>query len=234
MNLQRESVVLIKNRVAPQDESAGIEDLPKRTTYVCLPEPTEFDHRAVPGFKDAPGRGRWITHLAIIELFLLSNSSWLFIIEDDVNLQPEDIKRIEDEATQGLILLTSDTSAYVLDKPSARTIIEQNRLFYGPLHEVFQDLNKLGLIKLKSPFLFQKIKPNSLWQYLPLILSALSASLILFRPAYRFFTQGRITLTEVLGAEESSIGGQGTGMSSHQDDMAGPEQFGLFLSKLTP
>ena len=219
MNLQRESVVLIKNRQMPQDESAGVQDLPKRTIYVCLPEPTEFDHRAVPEFKDAPGRGRWITHLAIIELFLMSTANWLFVIEDDVNLESEDIKRIEDEATQGLILLTNDASAYVLDKPTARTIIDQNRLFYGPLSQVFQDLKQLGLIELKSPFLLEKIKPNRLWQYLPLVLSAISAFFILLGPAYRFFTQGRITLTEVLGAEESAIGGQGTGMSTHEHNM---------------
>lgn len=219
MNLQRESVVLIKNRQTPQDESAGVIDLPKRTTYVCLPEPTEFDHRAVPEFKDAPGRGRWITHLAIIELFLLSTKKWLFIIEDDVNLESDDIKRIEEEAKQGLVLLSSDASAYLMDKPTAKTIIEQNRLFYGPLSQVFQDLKQLGLISLSQPFLLEKIKPNRLWLYSPLILTTTAALLILFGPAYRFFTQNSITLTEVLTAKESGIGGQGAGMSTHQDNV---------------
>ena len=150
----------------------------------------------------------------------MSTANWLFVIEDDVNLESEDIKRIEDEATQGLILLTNDASAYVLDKPTARTIIEQNRLFYGPLSQVFQDLKQLGLISLSQPFLLEKIKPNRLWLYSPLILTTAAALLILFGPAYRFFTQNSITLTEVLTAKESAIGGQGTGMSTHQHNLA--------------
>jgi len=204
MNLQRESVVVIKRPLIDAEEPTGILDLPKRKTYVQVPQPFEFDPRAVANQRTSPEFPRWITHMAIIQLFAQQNKyNWLFLIENDVDLRSEDLPRIE--AKPGLSIYSA--GAYLLDKPTAKIIVEQCRLFYKPIQQQFADLEKLNLITIHRPFQLPLIRTIPFYDYIPFILLILAALLLLY-PLYRpVKSEQLICLAEVLTAKEATVCG---------------------------
>jgi len=204
MNLQRESVVVIKRPHISVEEPTGVLDLPKRTTYVQVSQPFEFDPRAIANQCTSPEFPRWITHMAIIELFeQQTKHDWLFVIENDVDLRTEDLPRIEGKP--GLTVYSD--GAYLLDKSTAKIIVDQCRLFYTPIHQQFADLEKLNLIAIHRPFQLPLIQTNWFYIYIPFILLALAALLLLY-PLYRpVKSEQLVRLAEVLTPKEAAVRG---------------------------
>ena len=204
MNLQRESVVVIKRPLIDAEEPTGVLDLPKRETYVQVPQPLEFDPRAIASQRTSPEFPRWITHMAVIELFSIQTKhEYLFVIENDVDLRTEDLPRIE--AKPGLSVYND--GAYLLDKSTAKIIVEQCRLFYTPIHQQFADLEKLNLIAIHRPFRLPLIQTYWFYMYIPFILLALAALLLLY-PLYRpVKSEQLVRLAEVLTPKEAAVRG---------------------------
>jgi len=204
MNLQRESVVVIKRPHITAEEPTGILDLPKRETYVQVPQPFEFDPRAIASQRTSPEFPRWITHMAVIELFSIqTKDEYLFVIENDVDLRTEDLPRIE--AKPGLTLYGA--GAYLLDKPTAKIIVDQCRLFYTPIHKQFADLEKLNLITIHKPFQLPLIQTNWFYMYIPFILLALAALLLLYPLYCSLQSKQLVRLAEVLTPKEAAVRG---------------------------
>lgn len=204
MNLQRESVVVIKRPHITAEEPTGVLDLPKRATYVEVPQPYEFDPRAIASQRTSPEFPRWITHMAVIELFAQQTKhDWLLLLENNVDLRTEDLTRIE--AKPGLSLFNE--GAYLIDRPTAKTIVEHSRMFYAPIHQVFADLEKLNLITIHRPFQLPLIHPLWFYDYIPFIL-CLIASLLLLYPLYcSIHSEQFVGFAEVLTAKEAPVRG---------------------------
>ena len=181
MNLQREKVVIIKRGL--YEEPTGVLDLPKRDTYLVIPpiHNAHLDERAVPSQRRSPEFPRWVTHMAVLELFTLqTDHNWLLVLEDHVDFQSHHISILQTEAKNGVYTLTNDGSAYLIDKTTAKIIIEQNKVFYAPLSQVFQDLQKLNLIQLNTPCLLETISTINWYMYLPFFLLFIALAIMWF------------------------------------------------------
>ena len=191
MNLQREKIVIIKQ--GHYEEPTGVLDLPKRDTYLMVPpvHDAHMDDRAVPAARQSSEFPRWITHTAILELFLReSKHDWLLVLEDHINFETTHIQKLQSVAQKGVYLLDAEAGAYLIDKPTAKIVLEQNRVFYASIGKVFDDLHELHLIEFSKPFTVEHIDRARWFLYLPFFLCIVAAFLVF---VWVYYTQAPIS-----------------------------------------
>jgi len=160
MFLENEAVICIKSN-PPSDnwdyfnEKTELIHLPKRTIILSYPpgilnskfenfvEPTQ---RTIENNEDIV---KYATHTNIISNFIKhTNKNWLFILEDNVCIG--DLSRIIE--MPGLTIFRKDASVYLMDRQTASIFLENVKIYYTQLQNVFQDLADLELIKLNSAY----------------------------------------------------------------------------------
>jgi len=221
MKIQEEQIVIIKNDIQTFDlfeEQSGIKALPKREIYSMIPAGRiggSSDVRVSPNQRTSANHAaasRWATHHAILSIFIKSNFNWLLLIEDTCTFSESSIEQIEKTVGSGITLLNENATAYIVDKLTAKSIIENIGSFYAPLHTSLQDVEKLGLIRINNLYILEPFKPNTLlYYYLPLFLGFVLAMCLFFMlcPYDRFFTKKGISLSKMFASEEAVVSGKG-------------------------
>jgi hypothetical protein len=154
MFLENEVVTCIKRNPYSEtwdyfNEKTEIIHFPKRSTVLSYPPGilnSKFENYVEPSQRKLENNKeivKWATHINIIRDFIeQKHQQWLFVIEDTVHLT--DLSRIKE--TPGLTLFRKDASAYLIDRPTATVFLENAKIYYASLEDVFQDLTNLGLI----------------------------------------------------------------------------------------
>jgi hypothetical protein len=236
MKLQDEKIVFLRNTSESWDlfeNNDGVHALPKYDSFIMIPTGkvgTFVDYRVVPTYRKDKyyyEASRWATHYAIIVQFLKSDKEYLFVCEDNLQIQEKQISQIETFGVKGGIYLFSNTDkpaqAYILDKYTAEIIRDNTYVFYKNWEEMLFDLKNLDLIKLEQIPILKKIdSSNSMLLHILFIILLFCMIIGLFFmlcPFDSFRSKNVISLTEMLGAKESMICTKGTGMSCLQDSV---------------
>jgi len=226
-------VVFLRNTTeswAQFENQDGVTELPKYEYFIMIPTGKvgkTVDYRVLPSLRTAENEAeasRWATHFAVLALFLKSDKSQLFVCEDSITLNASDISKIEKIAeSPGLHILAPKAKAYIIDKETAKIIVENTYLYYANWDIILDDLHKLNLINKTQTLLLKKMPESYAWLYSYLFLALLLlASIGLFYmlcPFNSFYTKKVVSLAEVLTTEEPVMSTEGTGVSSHQDTM---------------
>lgn len=206
----------------------GVTELPKYEYFIMIPTGKVgklVDYRVLPILRTAENEAeasRWATHFAVLALFLKSDKSRLFVCEDSITLNTSNIPQIEKIATEpGLHILAPKAQAYIIDKETAKIIVENAYLYYANWDIILDDLHKLKLISKTQTPLLEKMPNSYTWLYnylfIVLLLLACIGLFYMLCPFNGFYTKKVVSLAEVLTTEEPIMSAEGTGVSSHQD-----------------
>lgn len=206
----------------------GVTELPKYEYFIIIPTGKVgklVDYRVLPSLRTEENESeasRWATHFAVLALFLKSDKSYLFVCEDAIELNANSIPQIEKIAeSPGLHILAPKAQAYIIDKLTAKIIVENAYLYYARWDIILDDLHKLNLINKTQNHLLKKVPESYTWlfEYLFIVLLLLTGIVLFYMlcPFNGFFTQNLISLAEVLTPKEAVVSAEGAGVSSHQD-----------------
>lgn len=193
MFLTKEKVICIKSNPPAEtwdyfNDKTEIINLPKRENVLAYPIGTlgsKFDYLIEPSCRTAankPEIAKWATHMSIIANFLEGKNDWLFVVEDNINVN--DLTSIVN--TPGLTLFDSNAGCYLIDRNTAKAIQDNSRIYYAPLTQVFQELAKLQIIHINPSIEFPIIKHPFLFTFMPfffVVLFFLACLYIVFNPS---------------------------------------------------
>jgi len=209
MILQNQTVICIKKEAAGWEtfnQNYYVKALPKRTEVDMLESGSlghKFDTNVDPS-KRYPSHyddiSRWATHLFCLGKFVHEhNSEWLLICETDVNLG-----QIEDPEP-GLTLYNNEATVYLIDRSTAKTVLDNSVIYYTPYRDLLYDLKKIGLINIhKNASNFCKLSYLPYYDFIPLILIFILIFLI-FCPFYSVIAKNLVSLTKVAASKETMV-----------------------------
>lgn len=209
MILQNQTVICIKKESASWEmfnQNYYVKELPKRIDVLMLESGSlghKFDTNVDPS-KRYPSHyddiSRWATHLFCLGKFIHEqDSEWLLISETDVNLG-----QITD-AEPGITLYNDEATVYIIDRSTAKTVLDNSLIYYTPFNELLSDLKKIGLINIhKNTNYFCKISYLPYYDFIPLILTFMLVFLILC-PFYSLIAKSLISLTKVAATKETMV-----------------------------
>jgi hypothetical protein len=192
MFLNKETVICIKSNPPAEtwdyfNDKTEIINLPKRENILAYPIGTlasKFDYLVEPSCRTETHQreiAKWATHMSIIGKFLEGTTNWLFVIEDNINLS--DLTAIVE--SKGLTLFEKNAGCYLLDRNAAKQIIDNSKIYYAPISQVFQDLATLQIININPSIEFPIIKHPFLFTFMPfffVIFFFLACLYIVFNP----------------------------------------------------
>jgi hypothetical protein len=231
MKLQDEKIVFIRNTGTSWsnfEKSDAVISLPKYDAFIMIPTGkigSQIDYRVIPSMRkreNEKAAARWATHYAILSQFLDSDKKYLFVCEDDLELKSNHIILIENFNSGILLLADTDmpAQAYIIDKPTAKTIITQSYIFYTNWDTMLIDMKNLNLIELTIQPVIKRSWDYTLFFEICFILLLLAASICMFFmlcPLNSFRSKNSISLTEVLTTEEPIVCTEWAWVSSHQN-----------------
>lgn len=205
----------------------GVAQLPHNDSFKMISPDnigSVVDYRVVPKYRGQhSSANQWATHYAIITLFLKSNKSHLFICEDTLELTEENVTQIKQIKQDGIVFLAPSATAYIIDRPAARAVIDNCYTFYESLHAMLVDMQKLGIIHIEEKPILQKIKDYNMYFNVATALFVICMLLIILalsNPNNWFVSGGSqecISLAEMLTAKEAVMSTEGTRMGSLYD-----------------
>lgn len=193
MFLNKETVICIKSNPPAEtwdyfNDKTEIINLPKRETVLAYPIGTlssKFDYLVEPSCRISVNQAeiaKWATHMSIIGNFLNGKTDWLFVSEDNINVN--DLTTIVNK--QGLTLFDSNAGCYLIDRITAKAVQDNSRIYYAPLTQVFKELAKLEIIKINPSIEFPIIKHPFLFTFMLfffVVLFFLACLYIVFSPS---------------------------------------------------
>jgi hypothetical protein len=192
MFLNKETVICIKSNPPSEtwdyfNDKTEIINLPKRENVLAYPVGTlgsKFDYLVEPQCRIETNKkeiARWATHISILGKFLEGKTNWLFVIEDNINLT--DLTAIVEN--HGLTLFDSNAASYLLDRATAKKILDNSKIYYAPIAQVFKELESLQIININPSTDFPIIKHPFLFTFMPfffVIIFFLACLYIVFNP----------------------------------------------------
>jgi hypothetical protein len=175
MKLTDTKIVFLRNKSETWElfeSTCGVQALPKYDMFIMIPEGkigSRLDYRVIPSLrnkKNYPQTSRWATHYAIIAEFLKSPQETLFVCEDGIEIKSYQISAIESlilEKNKGMIFLTESNlaQAYIIDKHTAKIIIDNIYTYYNDFETMLKDMKKLDLIHIENRSLLNQIQNNN-------------------------------------------------------------------------
>ena len=163
MFLNKETVICIKSNPPSEtwdyfNDKTEIINLPKRENVLAYPIGTlssKFDYMVEPSCRTVAHQheiAKWATHMSIIGNFLGGKTNWLFVIEDNINLT--DLTLVVD--SPGLSLFDRKAGCYLMDRTTAKAVLDNSKIYYTPLEQVFQELTQLKIININTNKIFIK------------------------------------------------------------------------------
>ena len=135
MILQNETVICIKTNEETWDQFNNnyyIKELPKRILLPLLEEGLlgyRFDTNVYPSYRKSEyykDISNWATHIMTLSRFLQEyNSEWLLVVESQI-----DLGFITTNPKKGITLLGPGASVYLVDRSTAKKIIENSNIYY--------------------------------------------------------------------------------------------------------
>ena len=161
------------------EEQSGIKEIPKRKSFMMISE-NQFssfnEPRILPELRNNKDKNirqeiaRWATHTAILSTFLKTEKAeWLFLIEDTVELNDYDIPNIENKVKAGINILSESAKAYIIDRPTVKTLLQNAQIYYTPIDLYIDDLTTLGLIQKHHIFNLKQLVVSYIHMYIPII-----------------------------------------------------------------
>lgn len=218
MRLIDNTVICIRSTTEQYDyfeQQSGIKVFPKREMFTVVNEEllNGFNEpRIIPELrqKNLDSVAQWVTHTAIMETFLKTTTKpWLYIIEDKVEFSEHSIQLIEASVKPGFNKLESQSSAYIVDRETAKIITRNAQIYYAPYDTYITDLAKLGLIQLHENIVLKKLSYPFLYDYFPVVVIFLLVFLYI-SPLYRIFSslfEQLIGFTKMFTAKITPKGG---------------------------
>ena len=166
MFLNKQTVICIKSNPPSEtwdyfNEKTELINLPKRNVVLELPETilsSLYEPLVEPSSRILENRQHirtWATHMATLEQFVESaQTDYLFVCTDNIDINS--LEQIKEQP--GLTLYDPDALVYLVDLPTAKAILENNKIYYNRLIQIFIDLAALKLIQLNFGIEFPRIK----------------------------------------------------------------------------